>query len=256
MQAFHRWTWIKPKARVGSLLSLGLWVVLSSPVGAERLRISPDDLRLRVVVSQELSPALRREILELARSVPLPLTDGVLQTEELFLGKFQDRGWSEKSLTLTRYYFLIARMEQSQQFSDEFLRRRTVMREGVRLLESYVETLNPLIARASYSENGPSRAAKVQDFPLQEAVLEESGELRVLHLYPAPKLSMGRESLRSLREQAGEEKEILKEQMELLDKAEREFLDEISLIGTEVLALRKSVQKWVRVPREGLPFSP
>lgn len=256
MQAFHGWLKIKPKGLRNAFAGLALLGVLCGSAQAERLRISPDDLKLRFAVSEQLSPALRREILELAKSVPVPVAGGVLQTETLFQERFGDRGWGEKRLTLTRYYFLIARMEHSELFSDEFYRRRTLLRDGIELLENYIRILNPLIARAPYVESEPPELEKAQDFPLQEVGTTDDGQVKVLHLYPAPKLSMGRENLRRLREQAASEIDRLWTRYDQLDRAEHEFLDEMSLLGTEVMSMRGAVKRWVTVTREGLPFSP
>ncbi len=224
MQAFHGRAGIKPKGVRIALAGAVLFGLLFAPVQAERLRISPDDLKLRVAVSEELSPALRREILELAKSVPVPV--------------------------------LIARMEQSELFSDEFYRRRTLLRDGMERLEGYIAALNPLIARAPYVDAIPEEPKIVADFPLHEVGTTEEGGVRVRRLYPAPKVSIGREGLRYLRRQAALEIEELRLRYDQLDRAEHDFLDEMSLLGTEVMSMRGAVRKWVTVPREGLPFSP
>jgi hypothetical protein len=230
-------------------------VILSSSAAADRLRISPDDLRLRVAVSEELPASLRREVRDLARITPLPVADGLVQTEGLIEQNFRGRGWKEKRSALVRYYFLVARLEQSQEFSDEFLRRRLLMEKGVTLLDTYVNTLNQLIARAVYTEAPPVSPEKIASFPLVEVEETESGDLRILHLFPAPDVALGRPNLRVLREMANAERQILKERLEILEASEKEFLEEVSVLGRELIGMRKQVRQWVREPGEGLPFS-
>ena len=147
-------------------------------------------------------------------------------------------------------------MEQSELFSDEFYRRRTLLRDGMERLEGYIAALNPLIARAPYVDAIPEEPKIVADFPLHEVGTTEEGGVRVRRLYPAPKVSIGREGLRYLRRQAALEIEELRLRYDQLDRAEHDFLDEMSLLGTEVMSMRGAVRKWVTVPREGLPFSP
>lgn len=236
----------------GAVTCLLLW---TTPVSAERLRISPDDLKLRVAVSQELSPATRREITELARTVPLPVTDGLLQTDQIFQDKFGKRGWSEKLQTLSRYYFLVARLEQSKRFSEEFDRREQQLKLGIELLGKYIEEINPYIARAGYPDADPVKLEKVQDFPLSEVGPLDGGGLRVLHLFPEPKMSMGRENLRMIRETAETERDLLRGRVSDLHKARRAFLGEVHLVGEELIGMRGSVKDWVKSSRAGLPFS-
>ena len=208
--------------------------MLAAPVAADRLRISPDDLRLRVAVSEELPASLRREIRDLARVTPLPVDDGLIQTERLIEEAFAGRGWKTKRSTLVRYYFLVARLEQSQKFSDEFLRRRGLMQKGVTLLDEYIDTLNRQIARAVYTDAAPVSPEVVGSFPLEEVEKTDSGELLILHRFPPPDIGLGRENLRVLRER---------------------FLAEVSILGKELLAMREQVRGWVGIPGEGLPFS-
>lgn len=230
--------------------------MLCLPCSADRLRISPDDLRLRVAVSEELPVSVRRAIKDLARSVPLPVEDGLIQTEQIFEQQLAREAGDEKTDTLMRYYFLVSRLEASQKFSDEFLRREKLLKQGVELLNVYIKKLNPMIARAPYTNLEPFTLKKVQSLPLQSVELNEDGELLLLRRFPAPKLSLGRQVLRSLREEAQEEKDIFKGRLEELRLAEREFLAEVSTIGNELIRMRPSVKQWVTVPGEGLPFSP
>jgi hypothetical protein len=229
--------------------------MLAAPVAADRLRISPDDLRLRVAVSEELPASLRREIRDLARVTPLPVEDGLIQTERLIEETFAGRGWKTKRSTMVRYYFLVARLEQSQKFSDEFLRRRSLLEKGVTLLEAYIDTLNRQIARAVYTDAAAVSPEVVAAFPLEEVEKTDSGELLILHRFPPPEIGLGRENLRVLRELASEEKGLLEERLESLQGAESRFLAEVSLLGKELIAMREQVRGWVRVPGEGLPFS-
>lgn len=240
------------RAAVGALAFLVLW---AAPANAEKLRISPDDLKLRVEVSQELSPATRREITELARTVPLPVTDGLLQTEDIFQQKFGNRGWSEKLQTLSRYYFFVARLEQSKKFSEEFARREQQLKLGIELLGKYIDEINPYVARAGYPDVAPVELEKVQDFPLSEVGPVDGSGLRVLHLFPQPKMSMGRENLRGIRQTAETERNLLRDRLSDLHKAQRAFLNEVHLVGEELIAQRGPVKEWVKQSRAGLPFS-
>ncbi|MFA5507738.1 MAG: hypothetical protein WC314_10365 [Vulcanimicrobiota bacterium] len=236
------------------LLLLALLVCCTS-AAADRLRISPDDLRLRVAVSEELPPSLRREIRDLARSSPLPVENGLVQTEQLLKATFADRGWKPKRTAMVRYYFLVARLEQSQQFSDEFLRRRLLMEKGVDLLNTYLATLNRQIGRAVYTAASPVEPPQIAEFPLSEVEQSETGELKILRHYPPPDIELGRENLRTLRDFAGQEKVLLEQQLERLEQGEARFLSEVSTLGQELLAMREEIRGWVRVPGEGLPFS-
>ena len=229
--------------------------MLAGPVAADRLRISPDDLRLRVAVSEELPASLRREITDLARVTPLPVDDGLIQTQRLIEETFAGRNWKTKRSTLVRYYFLVARLEQSQKFSDEFLRRRALMQKGVTLLDEYIEALNRQIARAVYTDAAPVSPEVVGAFPLEEVEKNDSGEILILHRFPPPDIGLGRENLRVLRELASQEKGLLEERLESLQEAETRFLAEVSILGKELLAMREQVRGWVRIPGEGLPFS-
>lgn len=230
--------------------------LLACPVKADRLRISPDDLRLRVAVSEELSPAIRRELKELARSAPLPVKDGVVQSEELFSSRFGERDWRSKKVTLARYYFLVARLEQSQSFSDEFLRRETLLKQADGLLSEYIDTLNAIISRAVYTDAPKVRAEKIQEFPLTEVEGSEDGSVLSLRKYPAPKQNLGRNNLRELRHTAQAELQQIRERRKMLQEAENDFLGEASQLGSELLRMRARVRELVKVPGEGLPFSP
>lgn len=225
------------------------------PLAAERLRISPDDLRLRVSVSKKLSPSLRQELRELAHSNPLPLRDGLSQSEQIFSDNFGSREWNKKKTTLAQYYFLLSRMKESQKFSDEFIRREELLKTGNNLLKGYIDQLNRLIARAVFTQSTPAEIRRVQEFPLHEARILATGELKVLHLFPEVKISMGRKELRRVRRLAKEERKVLSQRLRKLRQAEKKFLAEVSSIGAEIYSLRSDVRRWVKPPGEGLPFS-
>lgn len=229
---------------------------LSAPLSAERLRISPEDLRLRVAVSEKLPASLRKELQSLAASTPLPIEVGVLQTEEILSREFVDRGWSEKRQDLVRYYFLVARLEQSYRFSDEFGRREKLLGQGIEKLNSYVKKLNPLIARAPYNNAKPVKLSDNKPFPLNEVKEGVDGELETLKAYPAPVQRLGRHNLQHLRTEASKEREILKKRRDELRDAERSFLAEVSLLGIELIKLRPNIESWVTPPGEGTPFTP
>jgi hypothetical protein len=236
-------------------LAVFIFFSLSYPLKAERLRISPDDLRLRVAVSEELPASVRREIVDLAKSTPLPVTDGLLQTEQLFLREFSDRGWSDKRETLVRYYFFISRMDQSHSFSDEFLRRQTLIRNGIELMNAYIQELNPLIAQAPYTHDASIDIPTIQQFPLARAERTAEGRVEVLSSFPPPTMKLGRRNLRLLRAQAAKDKALLEERLNMLRRAEKSFLQEVSLVGRELIKMRPYVRQWVKIPGEGLPFS-
>lgn len=206
-------------------------------------------------MSEELPASLRSEIRDLARVTPLPVEDGLVQTEGLIEENFGGRGWELKRSTLVRYYFLVARLEQSQEFSDEFLRRRLLMEKGVNLLGSYIDTLNRFIARAIYTGAPPVSPERIASFPLVEVEKTEEGDLRILHVFPAPDVALGRPNLRVLRELANEERQQLEERLQILRNSEETFLEEVSVLGRELIAMRSQVRQWVREPGEGLPFS-
>ena len=231
-------------------------LLLSTPVVADRLRISPDDLRLRVAVSEKLSPAVRKELQTLAGSTPLPVEDGVAQTESLLKREFSGQTLTERKRTLVRYYFLVARLEHSFQFSEEFARREKVLKEAREALAEYIDQLNRLISRGVYTSHPTVQLDPYAPFPLNEVVKEESGALRTLRSYPAPDVRLGRENLRYLREQAGAENDYLKTRLQELRQGEKAFLDEVSLVGRELIKMRPEVKKWVTPPGQGTPFTP
>lgn len=237
------------------VLSLVLVALFCTSLQAESLRISPEDLRLRVAVSEELPASIRQELRSLARSTPLPLQDGLLQTERLLQSEFQDRGWNEKRQLLVRYYFLVARLDQSQQFSEEFKRRRGLLQTGRELLKSYVQDIDRLVSRSSYAKKPPVETPQVQSFPLHFVTQDEDGGFTVLRHYPKAELALGRNNLRSLRSQAKAERKKIENRLKKLEKAEKSFLTEVSHVGRELIALRPLLRPWVKVPGEGLPFS-
>ena len=223
--------------------------------GADELRIAPEDLRLRTFVSTLLSPSLRLQLRELAAGTPLPVEGGVVQTDEM-LTAFADRGWDSDRQALVRYYFLVARMEKSRQFSDEFSRRKTVTEEARSLMQVYIADLNRAIARAVFDPDVKVDTGPQIGFPLTSAGWSKDGQtLTVLHAYPAVDTHLGRETLRTLRDQAGADLELIEVQLSDLDNAEREFIQEVHLVGEELIALRPTVGRLVRPPRAGLPFS-
>ena len=231
-------------------------LLFGTPASAERLRISPDDLRLRVAVSEELSPAVRKELQTLAGSTPLPVQNGVTQTETLLDKEFSGQTLSARKKTMVRYYFLVARLEQSYRFSEEFARREKVLKEAREALTNYADQLTRLIGRGVYTAYPTIQLDPYADFPLNEVVMEESGALRTLRAYPTPDVRLGRENLRYLREQAGAENDYLKKRLQELHQGEKAFLEEVSLVGRELIRMRPEVKKWVTPPGEGTPFTP
>ena len=231
---------------------------LSLVAAADEIRIAPEDLRLRSSVSTLLAPSLRLQLRDLAAGTPLPREGGVVQTQELLQTEFAERGWDEDRQALVRYYFLVARMEKSRAFSDEFERRRQATETGRELMQAYILDLNKTIARAVFVTERPVDLGQRREFPLLKAAWEGEGaerRLQVLHDFPPVETSLGRETLRSLRDVAGEDLELLEVQLSALDDAERSFIEEVSLVGKELIALRPRVGKLVRTPRAGLPFS-
>ena len=231
---------------------------LAIPVSAEDLRIAPEDLKIRVAVSQLLAPSLRLELRDLAAGTPLPQEGGVMQTEDLLAKAFADRAWDEDRQQLVAYFFLVARMERSRDFSREFTRRREVTEEGRTLMQAYVADLNRAIARAVFVPDLTVELGPQRSFPLTEVGWEEADgkkTLQVLHDYPEVSTELGRETLRGIRDVAVVDMELLEGQLSDIDDAERAFLAEVSLVGKELIALRPHVTKLVRLPRAGLPFS-
>ncbi len=229
--------------------------LLCNPSVAERLRISPDDLRLRVAVSEELPPSVRRELKDLAKSSPLPLKDGLLQTEALLKAEFESKLWNEKRRTLSRYYFLVARLEHSQKFSDEFLRRETVLRQGRHLADDYINELNRLIGRAVYTNEPSIELPLIQKFPMHKAERSDESGLLLLHQFPNPNLAQGRKNLQAMRLQAESDRKKIRQRIKDVTIAERNFLDEVSVIGQALIKMRPQIRRWVSPPGEGLPFS-
>lgn len=233
-------------------------LLLQQPAVTEELRISPDDLRLRAAVSQQLPPSLRLQLRDLAQNQPLSESDGVLQTEGLLSDLFARRQWSPEEQTLVRYYFLTARLEQSRRFNREFERRRTLTREGIKLMESYIAQLTRVIARAVFVTNQTVDLGPAIAFPLTEVGWQSTNEERrlvVLHRYPEASTALGRETLRKLRAQALDDVASLERQLDELDQGEQRFLAEIHLLGEALRNQRAPVAALVRQPRAGLPFS-
>jgi hypothetical protein len=225
---------------------------------ADELRIAPDDLRMRTAVSGLLTPSLRLQLRDLAAGTPLSMQDGLVQTDRILDVAFAGRQWDGDRKDLVRYYFLVARMEKSRDFSDEFARRRTVTELARTLMQAYVADLNRAIARAVFVPNQPVELKERYDFPLSTVGWRETDgvkTLRALHDFPEVDTSLGRETLRRLRDIAGADLELLEGQLSALDDAERAFIEEISLVGQELMVLRQRVGKLVRLPRAGLPFS-
>lgn len=239
-------------------LSFAFVGLLSTSGWAEEIRIAPEDLKLRSGVSALLAPSLRLQLRDLASNTPLPREGGVIETDELLSSTFADRTWDQNRKDLVRFYFLVARMEKSRTFSDEFERRRELAEQGRDLMQTYLRDLNKAIARAVFLPDHPVELGQLREFPLTSVGWEGSGEtrqLKVLHDFPPADNRLGRDTLRSIRDVAGSDLELLEVQLSLLDDGEREFIEEVSLIGKELVALRPKVGKLVRTPRAGLPFS-
>ncbi len=194
----------------------------------------------------------------MAANTPLPREGGVVETDELLRSTFADRNWDQNRQDLVRFYFLVARMEKSRTFSDEFGRRRELAEQGRELMQAYLRDLNQAIARAVFVPDSPVELGERRDFPLSTVGWVETGQdrqLKVLHDFPPADNRLGRETLRAVRDVAGADLELLEVQLSQLDDGEREFIEEISLIGKELYELRPKVSKLVRTPRAGLPFS-
>ncbi len=236
-----------------------LAIFMGNPTAAEDVRISADDFKTRAAVSQLLAPSLRLQLRDLAANTPLPVVGGVVETDRVLADKFSEREWDEDRQALVRYYFLVARMERSQDFSEEFARRRNLTREGHTFMRAYIDKLNVLIGRAVIAANQPVDPKRVQGFPLSSVGWQSDvgGDktLRVLHEFPVPTSELGRESLRSLRVVAEADLHLLQQQLNEIDAAEGLFLKEVSFLGQELFDLRPEVLKLVRIPRAGLPFS-
>lgn len=235
-------------------------VLFGSQARAEQLRIAPEDLRIRSAVSRLLSPSLRLSLRDLAAATPLPLSGGVLQTDQVLDKRFMDRGWDEDHKALVRYYFLVARMEKSRDFSEEFARRRAVTESGRSLMRTYVQDLNKAIAQAIFVPDVAVDLGPQREFPLlsvgwKPSPESEQARLEVLHSYPKVNTKLGRETLRQLREVAGTDIFSLESQLSALDDAERLFLEEVHLVGRELVLARPRMTELVRLPRAGLPFS-
>ena len=225
---------------------------------ADEIRIAPEDLKLRSSVSTHLAPSLRLQLRDMASQAPLPQLGGVVETDRLLREAFSTRNWGQEQHDLVRYYFLVARMERSRIFSEEFGRRRTTVEKGRELMQAYIFELNRAIARAVFVPNQTVELGQPRDFPLAEVGWIGQGDerrLQVLHDYPPADVSLGRETMRSVRDVAGADLELLEVQLSRLDDAERAFVEEVSLLGKELVALRPRISKLVRLPRAGLPFS-
>lgn len=225
---------------------------------ADEIRIAPEDLRLRSSVSTHLAPSLRLQLRDMASQAPLPQVGGVIETDRILGEMFAGRQWGQDQQDLVRYYFLVARMEKSRIFSGEFERRRTTVENGRELMQTYLSELNRAIARAVFVPNQKVDLGEPRDFPLATVGWIGQGDerrLSVLHDYPPVDVSLGRETMRSIREVAGADLERLEVQLSRLDDAERAFIDEVSLLGKELVALRPRITQLVRLPRAGLPFS-
>ena len=250
---------LKLKKQKNVLSGLLLALSLCGPVVAEDVRISADDFKTRNAVSQLLAPSLRLQLRDLAANTPLPMVGGVVETDRVLSDKFSEREWDEDRQALVRYYFLVARMEKSQDFSEEFARRRDLTRKGHTLMRAYIDNLNVLIGRAVIAVNQPVDPPLIQGFPLSKVGWQKDDAgvetLQVLHEFPVPSSQFGRESLRALRVVAETDLHLLQQQLDEIDRAEDLFLKEVSYLGQELFDLRPEVQQLVRIPRAGLPFS-
>lgn len=200
---------------------------------------------------------MRLRLRDLAANTPLPLHDGLLQTEELLSDEFPSL--SDREQPLVAYYLLVARMEKSQQFSEEFNRRKQTCRDGIALLDGYIDDLNKLIARAVFEEKEQVSIPPQGSFPLGEVEWREQSEgkreLVVLRALPEPTIEMGRGQLRELRAAADADRAALERRIPEIDLAHRDFLDEAHLIGARLRELRTPVTRLVGRNRAGLPFS-
>lgn len=232
-------------------------LALTLPGASEKLKISPEELKLRVSVAHRLSAPLRLRLRDLAANTPLPTEGGVLQTETIIDNEFPNISKAKRQLV--QYYFLLARLEKSQDFSQEFLRRSKACEEGLELLDAYVGDLNNLISRALFRERVKISVPEPGSFPLGHVGWRESSGgvkvLDVLRTYPEPKTEMGRGPLRELRKAADADRDRLQQRIEEIELAEQEFLAEASLIGSKLREMRRPVSKLVRGNRAGLPFS-
>lgn len=211
---------------------------------------------MRVAVSQRLSPPTRLRLRDLAANTPLPQHDGLIQTEELVSREFP--GISERKKPLVNFYFLMARMEKSQEFSQEFNRRKQACRDGIALLDTYIDDLNKLIARAVFKEEVQVSYTEPREFPIGRVFWRESEQGRtlvVLRDLPEPTIEMGRRQLRELRTVAAQDRARLEQRIPEIDLAHRRFLDEAHLIGARLRELRRPVTRLVGRNRAGLPFS-
>ncbi len=231
----------------------------TNEVSAQTLRIAPEDLRWRTSVSKELSPAIRLRLRDLAAKVPIPTTDSARQTRTLLELEFPPERVQAERLVLLHYYFLLARMEQSREFSREFARRKTRTDEGLKLLDDYLKQVDRAAARGLFSDR-PTPALEPQaGLPLESVGWETNSEgievLKVLHHLPKPEARLGRETLRAYRRAALEDRQRLAEYRGDIDTSEREFLREVATLGEELRKLRPEIRNLVPDPAAGLPFS-
>ncbi len=198
------------------------------------------------------------QLRDLAAGTPLPREGGVLQTNQMLADLLEGRHWDQTAEELVRYYFLVARMEKSRDFSREFARRRDLTEHALTLMQDYIAQLNRAIARAVFVPDQTVEVGDRREFPLTEVgwVKDASGSaLVVLHRYPEVETQLGRQTLRDLRELASADLELLEVQLSELDDAERLFLEEIHLVGQALAGMRPRVTRAVKLPRAGLPFS-
>ena len=176
--------------------------------------------------------------------VPLPRKNGVPQTDSILRSSFGAEHRSENTKLLHRYYFLLARLESSQRFSTEFFRRRRLLRDGITLLDQFIDTTNLLAKRGVGPKVNAIEPKLVANFPLTRVGWEGAEDdrwLRVLHRLPEAKFGLGRKNLRLLRAIASSDRERMQNRLRELNRAEREFLDEASVVGNELIAMRPKV---------------
>lgn len=251
-------SFIYPVTRHFLYLSLFLTILTTLPARADKIRISPEDLKLRAAVSRRLSAPLRVRLQDIAAKELLSPQEGEEHTASILDTHFPTVSWSNNDRLLVYYYLLTTRLEKSQAFATEFARREGIARQGRELMREYLNELNRFIgANASYP-NQSIDLGEQKSFPLVQvgwAKIDEADVLLALHSYPKLKASLGRDALRSLRNVALNDLQQFDEELSRVRVGQREFIDEVSLLGNELIALRSRVSELLPYAGEGLLFS-
>lgn len=239
---------------VGGLLSLSSF----QPSRADELRIAPEDRQLQAAISRRLSPPLRVRLKDLASTTPRDLLQDTQKVKDVLQSHFSSSSWTAEELRLITYYFLVAHLEHDRKTSMEFQRRRIETQQGRDLMRQYLDDVHRALVSTVASSPQVIDLGPLKEFPLSSVGwMDEAKDkkLNVLRSYPEVRTSLGIKNLRYLQQEGLKDLNLLDAYLDKIDSAERAFLQEASLVGDQLLAMRAEVAHQVQRRRAGLPFS-